>query len=205
MEQWARELKESTQAKDYELILVGPCSDSVASMRRFEGVRILQPHTINIRAMIEQAAHRLDAYFDSTGIMRVPPFVRELLVEGLVTRISEYASHGTPLQPVDLARLLNEWVLSLYPEAVTQAGEMQCTAIWNTVYVPRGPTQGLMRKPFVAPITLVNDGIVTCLIKDIHMLLSVDERRYLYKIEAVRRASKTIGRSGAIYNGHDGL
>ncbi len=206
VEAWARELEESTVATEYELILVGPCSDSVANMRRFGRVSIPPPHALNIRALIEQAAHRMDRYFDSRGIMRVPPFVRELLVEGLVTRISTYASHGTPLQPIDLDRLLNEWVLSLYPEAVTQAVEMQCTAVWNTIYVPTGTTHGLIRKSFIAPVTFVNDGIRTSIIKSLRVVLSPDGKRCLYKPSVLVNLKRLIS-DRAIFQAayHDGV
>ena len=74
--------------------------------------------------------------------MRVPPFVRELIVGGLITRISTYASNSVPLQRIDLNRLLNEWVLAIYPEAVAQAVEMQCTGSLEFNLRPEWPHSG---------------------------------------------------------------
>ena len=56
VESWARELKESMTATEYELILVGPCSESVVRMGSFEGVSIPPPHSLNIHGLIRQAA-----------------------------------------------------------------------------------------------------------------------------------------------------
>jgi hypothetical protein len=80
-ESWARELRKNVQADDYELRLIGPCSESVTAIKEFERVRIPPPHSLNITAFIQQSAQRLDAYLDRKGTMRVPPFVRELLDE----------------------------------------------------------------------------------------------------------------------------
>ena len=81
---------------------------------------------------------------------------------------------------------------------MSQAVEMQCTAVWNTIYVPRGATQGLMRKPIISSITLVNDGIRTCVIKGLRLVLSLDGERYLYKPSFLVNLRQLIG-DQAIY------
>ncbi len=203
VESWASDLRQSVKAAEYELRLIGPCSDSVPKMHSVEGVRIPTPHSLNVTGLIQQSAHKLDAYFERKGTMRVPPFVRELLIEGLVTRVSTFAAEKTTLSRAGLDRLLSDWVLELYPQAVSQAVEMQCTAVWNTIYVPRGATQGLMRKPIISSITLVNDGIRTCVIKGLRLVLSLDGERYLYKPSFLVNLRQLIGDQaiyGATYN-----
>ncbi len=203
VESWASELRQSVDAAEYELRLIGPCSDSVPKMHIVEGVRIPTPHSLNVTGLIQQSAQKLDAYFERKGTMRVPPFVREVLIEGLVTRVSTFAAERTTLSRDGLDRLLSEWVLGLYPQAVSQAVEMQCTAVWNTIYVPKGETRGAMRKPIISSITLVNDGIRTSVIKGLRLVLSLDGKRCLYKPAFLVNLKQLIGDQvvyGAAYN-----
>jgi hypothetical protein len=59
-QRWCESLERSASASEYELRLIGPCSESVSSVGSVGKVRVPSPLPLNPVAFIEQAAHKLD-------------------------------------------------------------------------------------------------------------------------------------------------
>jgi hypothetical protein len=55
-ERWASELKSGVSADSYELVLVGPCTQSVLDMGSTHGVSIPSPKNLDIGGLLSQAA-----------------------------------------------------------------------------------------------------------------------------------------------------
>ena len=188
VEGWARELKAWAAADEYELRLIGPASRFTTQNQTIEGVSIPTPLPLNLPAFIDQAAHKLDQYLESKGVSKVPAFARELLVHSLTSKLMELSTHGHPLSLSDLDTLLSGWLLVLYPETLNKAVEMQCEALWNTLWFPRF-TEGNMQMPLVLHVELVNDGVRTAMIEGLYLELSLNGQCRWY--QAVQSADVT--------------
>jgi hypothetical protein len=173
VQNWAAELEASISADRYELRLIGPCSDSVCKAGHSGKVQIPTPYPLNIKALIEQAAHQLDAYFETRGISRVPPFAREILVNALVTKLSTWATDGRPINHADLDVMFTDWVLELYPQSISQAVEMQCSVLWDLVTFPVAG-EDLSSLLFIAPLGFRNDGVRTVIVEDLVVVISTN-------------------------------
>ena len=92
VELWAKELEQAEAADEYELLLLGPCSQWVTEVGKIGKVHIPLPRVLDISGLVEQAAHRLDRYFENKGISHVPNFARELLIYGLVGKLEAYST-----------------------------------------------------------------------------------------------------------------
>lgn len=118
---WAKELEDSIEVDEYQLRLIGPCTIDVTKQQTYGKVSIPTPLPLNLSAFIELAAQKFDKYLTSKGISQVPPFARELLVEALTTRLASYSTSGTKVSREDFDKLLIEWILVVYPNALNQA------------------------------------------------------------------------------------
>jgi hypothetical protein len=178
---WATELEHSYEAEKYELRLIGPCSDAVIQMKRHGKVKIPTPLPLNVMALIEQGAHKLDHYLEVRGISRVPPFARELIVNALAGRFAAYATDGQDVTREELDRLLGDWLLEIYPQSLNRAVEMQCTVLWSSISVPLPANNGIRNPFFIAPMTFLNDGIRTTIVEDLIVEVMRKGERAIYK------------------------
>lgn len=110
VKQWAGDLEKSFQATSYELILIGPCSQSVIGVKKLGQVIIPTPQVLNANSLVEQAAHRLDLYIEQKRHPKVSASTRELLVNALVTKLESFSSTGTPISRQELDTLVRNWI-----------------------------------------------------------------------------------------------
>lgn len=103
-EKWASELAVNTTADKYELILIGPCSQSVVTMGAFNGVDIPHPKSLDPDGMIEQAAHRLEKFLIASQLSTQTAYQRELMVKALITDF--FTSVAKPLTQNSLKQKL---------------------------------------------------------------------------------------------------
>jgi len=124
---WATELENSYPATDYELVLLGPCSQSVITLGKFGKVVIPPPKNIDPIGLMEQAAHRLDIYIEKRKNKKVSAFTRELLVNALVTRLETYSTSGTIIPREDFFGIVDDWLLSTldHVQKTVQSKSMQ--------------------------------------------------------------------------------
>jgi len=83
----ANALQASVVADDYELILLGPCSQAVVELGSVGKVRIPVPRNLDLQGLIEQAAHKLDKFYEARDYDFVSAQERELLAHHLVSRL----------------------------------------------------------------------------------------------------------------------
>lgn len=162
---WAEELKNSISSDEYELILIGSTSQSVIDLNEHDAVVIKPPKVLDITSLIEQAAHKLDVYLNSNGYSSVPPFIREEFVYSIVTKLESYSTNGQQVSRSDFNKLLNNWILLIYPNSVNTFFSMQCDVVNDTiVFLPIEPQE---RKsfPIMLPLVFVNDGSRTSIIE----------------------------------------
>ncbi|HUT92265.1 MAG TPA: tetratricopeptide repeat protein [Thermoguttaceae bacterium] len=113
---WASELESTTQAEEYELRLLGPCSQSVAAAKRLGKVRVPIPDPLNVDAIVQRAAHALDKFLVSRPVpVSINPFLREIVVHALANRLAQYSTSGTAIDREDFQRLLDRWIAEVQP------------------------------------------------------------------------------------------
>lgn len=122
---WAEELEAAYPgAKQYELRLVGPVTGGAASATRVGNVDVPVPQALNIGALLEQCAHRLDRYLRDLGQGPTRPLAREVLAQALATRLGQLASSGQALYREDLQKLLADWITELLPADASDGTEI---------------------------------------------------------------------------------
>jgi hypothetical protein len=110
VKKWAAELEAQSTADELTLILVGPCSSSVARMGSHGKVAIPCPRSPNFEEMLGFTAHLLDRFLVREKIHAQSPSHRELMVYALVTKLSIFASDGSPIERHKFVELLKTWV-----------------------------------------------------------------------------------------------
>ncbi|MCA2018655.1 hypothetical protein LDJ79_21245 [Vibrio tritonius] len=110
---WASELKEQSKANEYVLILVGPCSQSVAKMGSYDTVLIPCPKNMDINGLLREACHLLAVFLEKNSIYAQSFLHREAMANALVTKLSTFASHGISLSRSDFVSLLRDWCCSV--------------------------------------------------------------------------------------------
>lgn len=192
VEKWAKDLANSVDADEYELLLLGPCSQSVIDLGQVDKVKIPPPRVLDPFGLVEQAAHRLDRYLEGKGISKVPAFARELIVNGLVTKIETYSTQGAMISRADLDKLLSEWVLVLYPRSLNEAVSMQCDLLLDTVVfpAPTGPSHDSLA--IILPLVFVNSGVRTAIVEWIALKVVAGDHTKLYTPVAIIDLQKLI-------------
>lgn len=107
---WARNLRADLIADDYELCLIGPCSGEITKLLEVEGVKLPTPKSLDVKGMLEQASHRLDVYLHKTRLGVGSPTIRELIVEGLVGKLSAYSTSGSHITSDEMVNIFKEWI-----------------------------------------------------------------------------------------------
>lgn len=177
---WCNELEQSTKADDYELLLLGPCSQSVAEIGQLSKVKIPIPRILDPFGLIEQAAHRLDRYLEDKGVSKVPSFARELIVNGLISKMETYSTKGDFISRKDFNRILDEWILVLYPRSLNEAVLSQCDLLLDTVVfpLPTGPSHDSLA--LILPLTFVNTGVRTAIVEWIALKVVAEDHSKIY-------------------------
>lgn len=111
---WAAELERAYPAAlRYELRLIGPITGGAASESRVGNVDVPIAEALNIPALLERCAHRLDRFLRELGHGATRPAAREMLAEALATRLGTLATEGQTLPRNMLENLLATWVAEL--------------------------------------------------------------------------------------------
>lgn len=110
VQKWANELEQQSTADELTLILVGPCSSSVAKVGRHGKVSVPCPKSPDFEGLLGYAAHLLDRFLVREQINARSPSHRELMVRALVTELSIFASSGSPFGRRDFVELLKTWI-----------------------------------------------------------------------------------------------
>lgn len=109
-QKWAEELEQQSTADEFTLVLVGPCSSSVARMGHHGNVTVPCPKNLDFDGLLGLAAHLLDRFLVKEKINAPSPSHRELMVRALVTELSIFASNGAPIERRDFIEQLKAWV-----------------------------------------------------------------------------------------------
>jgi len=174
---WATELKASIHADEYELILIGPTSKSVAETRVVSGVAVPIPKILDSFSLIEQAAQKLDKYLHSRGFLSIPPFVREDFIESFTTKLQIYSTKQQLIKRIDVDKLIQSWVIEIYPQAINRSLSMQCELLVDNILFLANQGDGL---PVMLQCGFVNDGMRTAVIEWIAFTVDGNNTLKLY-------------------------
>jgi len=109
-ERWAGELEtHHGGADELELVLVGPCAESVVQLGRAGRVTIPPPLPLNLGLLCQAAAHRLALFLESRGAPAGRADQREALVRQLGWRLAQWSAESRRLSRAELAGLLEAW------------------------------------------------------------------------------------------------
>lgn len=116
---WAKALKADLVADEYELQLIGPYSGPLAKETQLDGVALPTPKSLDIEGMLKQAAHQLEIYLlrHQMTLGAGSPMLRELMVEGLIGKLSSYSTAGQLLAKSELDRVFMDWVAAVEEQA----------------------------------------------------------------------------------------
>ena len=96
-------------ADELELVLVGPCAESVVQLGRAGRVTIPPPVPLNLGLLCQAAAHRLALFLESQGASAGRADQREALVRQLGWRLAQWSAESHRLSRAELAGLLEAW------------------------------------------------------------------------------------------------
>ncbi|QDU59873.1 Regulatory protein AfsR [Planctomycetes bacterium Pan216] len=114
---WAEDLEASATADEYELRLIGPCSQAVCETRSHGRVWVPVPQSLDIKALSQQAAHRLDGFLTRIGNTHRPsPVVREILVDAMSNRLGLLSTTGETISRADFEVMVKLWVREIQPK-----------------------------------------------------------------------------------------
>lgn len=116
---WALEIENSLEADEYELILLGPCSQSVIELGVVGKVKIPFPKNNDVRGLLEQASHKLDLYFEANKYPLMSPSERELIVASLVLRLEEYSTLSLQIKNTDIDAFIRNWHSAIFSDRKT--------------------------------------------------------------------------------------
>lgn len=163
----AKEIIDTRTADSYELILLGAHADKLHSENSINGVKIHPARQVFIPDLIEQAAHRIDLYLENKGSPPIPARIRILLCSALITKLTETSISGERVSREQFDNALLEWIVSLYPNSITKASEMQCHVLANTIAVIFNQN----RLELLMPVEFVNQNESPAIIESVAIVV----------------------------------
>lgn len=182
---WCAELKASGPADSYQLILAGPIAASVIKNSPFDGVEVPVPFSLDTLALTDQAITKIDRYLMVKGIAPLSLPIRESLVYIISARLLEGAVQGKKLSREEFDGWMLYWITSAYPEAIQNRLSANCSSLWSSIELV-SPTE-LSKRAFeiIAPITIVNGGLMTTVVEWFLLRISSDRLEMRYRPSAV--------------------
>lgn len=177
---WARELKSKYQADIYQLVLVASTSPSVCGGKNLEGVEIPFPKQPEIRSLRHQAAHLLDLYLESRGFSKTLPQIRELMVDGLISKLSEYSTNGQKVSLAEIETRIKDWLLIVYPNSVEKILFDKCEILLSGIEI-KSDTGSKADVCIVSNIEFANPGITISVVEDIRLVIKFKCRKVMYR------------------------
>lgn len=177
---WCKDLADSKDADDYEMLLAGPIAQGVVDDQPFHGVRVPTPRALDVLALAEQASTRLDGYLTRRQFPAVPFAVRADVINLLAAKIIDGSIYGLEHTRDEFDGMILKWVLAAYPQAIEQKLAANCDVLWDLIEL-HAPKQASNRTfDIKAPISILNAGLGVAIIEWFVIKISGPdgERRY---------------------------
>lgn len=188
VEKWAKETKqESNDASSYELIILSHSHPpKVANINEIDDVKISLKQ-LNIAGMIQQAAHKLDWYLENKNFSKVPSLVRELIIEGLVSKLKQASVDRITYTREAFDAQIREWVLAIYPDAIDGITQTYCEVLGNTVWFIPEKEKPLVEDHFFMgmPLEFINTGKQAAIIECLELVLEYQKKTIRFRIGQV--------------------
>jgi hypothetical protein len=85
VKKWAEALQKEADADNFELVLIGPCADTVTKLGTHSAVKIPVPLSNNTKALLDQASHLLSSFLEKENVDPLPASVLRSISMQLVT------------------------------------------------------------------------------------------------------------------------
>ncbi len=115
-EKWADELKNSLEAEENQLQLIGRCSDGVPDSH--SGVDIVKIGFFEVASHRLRAGDAFDRRLDSMGASPLPLVVRQLIVDRLSIDLFSGATISKTFSKDSFNELITSTLLKIYPDAI---------------------------------------------------------------------------------------
>lgn len=104
------ELKKSyPMATEHEVILVGPTTDGIATLKEPAGVTY-KVKSLDMEGMYKHAAQSIGLFLERLKLSEPRATARELIARGLTTKISEWSSVGKTISREEFTNHILRWV-----------------------------------------------------------------------------------------------
>jgi hypothetical protein len=120
---WCQELEDSISADEYELLLIGPIGADITQNEKIGKVVVPTPQVLNIKSLINQASNELDKFLERSSVSKIPVFARELMIESLVTKFTEFSTEGKKITKKDFIQQIKQILFLILPDSVNKAAE----------------------------------------------------------------------------------
>ena len=108
---WAGALEDSYKdAKLCELILIGPCAQTVCNLHTVGRVTIPTPLSLNVVTLIHEAAHLLARYREKKGLPESRASIREVVAKAIVCEFEHWSAERRRVTRDDFEKLFNGWI-----------------------------------------------------------------------------------------------
>jgi hypothetical protein len=108
-EAWAGALEKAIEANEYELLLVGPCSQGVVDLEHVGRVSVPPPRSLDVDGLHQQAAHKIGKFLERDGVRPLTATTREMLVSAVLTELDLFSIRREEVGREQLRALLQEW------------------------------------------------------------------------------------------------
>ena len=110
VKKWAQELERASSADEYELILLGPCSEGVTKMTTVGQVKLTGPLPLSSEVLLQQAAHMLDVLMWKSNKTPLGPEQRIQICESLIfTLLQRVTVRGAMIPKSEFLQLIESY------------------------------------------------------------------------------------------------
>ncbi|WP_176058984.1 hypothetical protein [Paraburkholderia sp. BCC1876] len=159
-----------------ELQLIGNIATGVHVGKNGD-VLVAQPLPLSFPILIGSAAHQLDKYLANRTFAPCPAFARELIIEGLTTRLSEMSTRRATYQLADFRTQLQTWLLHFYVRATDNAYSMQCEGLFGPVIFPAKDYDEIGLRQLGLVCNFYNGGQRTAIIEWVALQIEMKKKK----------------------------
>lgn len=169
---WCTELADSTQADQYELILVGTLgSKSGKPLKTFKNVNIPAPIPLNVERILKEISYDLSAYCDRKELPLLRPEVWHLLACGLIFQLEVESIYGQWFTRENFDKLLQKWILIILPKIKDLRSDVSVETVRDTVL-----RQTFEPEPWIQPLKVNKLGSPSNESTILHSALKEDKK-----------------------------
>lgn len=117
IKRWSKDLEDSIDADEYNVILIGPVSNGVSKTRK-QGNVVLKIKNLDLDGLINEAANKLGSYMENKDYKPLASNIKEIVIKSLVTQFEIYSTKGKEISREEFDEVLFKWISEIAPESI---------------------------------------------------------------------------------------